>query len=143
MRAVVHLDLVPRLTTSQLIEAVESGLLTPADLDLAVSTVLRTKFELGLFERPYVDLDAVPDTLDSEDTRALARRIAEQSIVLLRNEPVDGAPLLPLDPDIATIAVIDPNADRPFRTFRLAYGHGTASCTSALTPASSSRDHAG
>ncbi|MEV4580423.1 glycoside hydrolase family 3 C-terminal domain-containing protein [Nonomuraea jabiensis] len=112
MRAGVHLDLVPRLTTSHLIEAVESGLLAMADLDLAVSMVLRTKFELGLFERPYVDLDAVPETLDSAQTRGLAREIAERSVVLLRNEPVNGVPLLPLDPGTATIAVIGPNADR-------------------------------
>ena len=112
VRAGVHLDLVPRLTTGHLVEAVESGLLTTADLDLAVGTVLRTKFELGLFERPYVDLDGVPETLDPSGTRALAREIAEQSIVLLRNEPVDGVPLLPLGPDTGTIAVIGPNADR-------------------------------
>ncbi|SPL99711.1 Beta-glucosidase [[Actinomadura] parvosata subsp. kistnae] len=112
VRAGVHLDLVPRLATGHLIEAVESGLLPMADLDLAVSTVLRTKFELGLFERPYVDLEAVPETLDSAETRGLAREIAERSVVLLRNEPVNGVPLLPLDPGTATIAVIGPNADR-------------------------------
>ncbi|WP_211231833.1 glycoside hydrolase family 3 N-terminal domain-containing protein [Amycolatopsis balhimycina] len=112
VQAGVHLDLVPRLTTHHLIEAVESGLLPVEDLDRAVSTVLRTKFELGLFERPYVELDAVPETLDPAETRALSRTIAEQSVVLLRNEPVDGTPLLPLDPDTRTIAVIGPNADR-------------------------------
>ncbi|GAA3383458.1 glycoside hydrolase family 3 N-terminal domain-containing protein [Cryptosporangium minutisporangium] len=112
VQAGVHLDLDMRVRTDSVIEAVDAGLLPVADLDRAVSSILRTKFELGLFERPYVDLDTVPDTLDPAETRELARTIAEQSVVLLRNEPVNGAPLLPLDPATATIAVLGPNADR-------------------------------
>jgi beta-glucosidase len=94
------------------IEAVRTGALAEGDLDRAVHNVLRTKFELGLFENPYVDVDRVPPTLDSAEDRALARRIAEKSIVLLQNHPFDGRPVLPLGDDRQTIAVVGPNADR-------------------------------
>lgn len=112
IRAGVDLDLDNRVSTDRIVEAVRSGLLREADLDRAVASVLRAKFQLGLFERPYVDLDGVPDTLDSEEGRELAGILAEESVVLLQNEPVGGAPLLPLSPDTKRIAVIGPNADR-------------------------------
>lgn len=113
LRAGVDLDLGNRVSSDRVIEAVRTGALTEADLDRAVASVLRTKFRLGLFERPYVDLEKVPETLDSSESRALARTIAEESVVLLQNRPVDGAPLLPLASSPGTIAVIGPNADRP------------------------------
>lgn len=109
----VDLDLDNTVSIDAVITAARSGLLAEADLDRAVAEVLRTKFRIGLFEQPYVDVDAVPETLDTEETRALARRMAEQSIILLQNDPVDGKALLPLDPAVGTIAVIGPNADRP------------------------------
>jgi beta-glucosidase-like glycosyl hydrolase len=109
----VDLDLDNGVSSEDIVAAVRSYVLDEADLDRAVSEVLRTKFRLGLFERPYVDVDRVPESLDPDDTRALARRIAEQSVILLRNEVVGGTPLLPLDPGLGTIAVIGPNADRP------------------------------
>ena len=76
-------------------------------IDRAVTRVLRQKFQLGLFENPYVDAEAAAAAFDTPKHRALARRIAQQSIVLLKN---DGG-LLPLSKDIASIAVIGPCAD--------------------------------
>src|SRR3954453_23911812 len=113
LRAGVDLDLDNRASSNLIVEAVQSGLLHESALDRAVASILRTKFRLGLFERPYVDVDAVPETFDSETTRALARTIAEKSVTLLKNDAVDGRPLLPLNPGLGTIAVIGPNADRP------------------------------
>jgi beta-glucosidase len=113
LRAGIDLDLDNNVSSDELVEAVRSGVVDEADLDRAVASVLRAKFRIGLFENPYVDIDAVPKTFDSTEERALARRIAEQSIVLLQNKPVDGAPLLPLSPSLRTIAVIGPNAHRP------------------------------
>jgi beta-glucosidase len=83
--------------------------LTRGDVDLslvdrAVARVLAVKFELGLFEEPYVDADAARPPLEAD--RALAREAARASIVLLEN---DGT--LPLRDDLRTIAVIGPNAD--------------------------------
>jgi beta-glucosidase-like glycosyl hydrolase len=85
--------------------ALDRGLVDGAALDAAVLRVLRLKFELGLFEHPYVDEG--PFELETPADRALAREVAVRSIVLLAN---DGT--LPLDPR-ARVAVIGPNADDP------------------------------
>ena len=74
-------------------------------VDLAVQRHLRKKFELGLFENPYVDESRVFEVFETPQQRALARKIARKSIVLLKN---DG--LLPLQKSIKTLAVIGPNA---------------------------------
>jgi beta-glucosidase len=93
-----------------LLAALESGLLAPAALDAAVRRVLRAKFDLGLFERPYVD--AGSPLGDVPRQRELARRIACRSVVLLRNDGV-----LPLASGAGTIAVIGPNADKARHLF--------------------------
>ena len=89
---------------SPLAEAVAAGRVPVATIDLAVARVLRAKFELGLFEKPYV-APAAAEIPFAED-RALAREIARRSIVLLVN---DGT--LPLRTDLRTVAVIGPTAD--------------------------------
>lgn len=86
-------------------EAVLSGKIPAALVDTAVQRMLTQKFTLGLFETPYVDASVVE--FDTAEQRALARTIAQQSIVLLKN---DGG-LLPLDKAIGSVAVIGPNAD--------------------------------
>lgn len=83
--------------------AVEEGILDTAAIDASALRVLRQKFELGLFENPYVDEGAVE--LNSPESRALAKEAADKSIVLLKN---DGA--LPLKSD-ANIALIGPLGD--------------------------------
>ena len=113
LNAGVDVDLANSNSAGQILKALQAGLLSKESLDRAVATVLRTKFELGLFEEPYVDVATVPQTLDSEGARALARAVASESIVLLQNRPVGGKPLLPLAPGLSSIAVIGPNADRP------------------------------
>ena len=86
--------------------ALEAGDLNIETLDLAVSRHLQKKFELGLFENPYVDEGKVFEVFETADQRSLAREIARQSMVLLKN---DG--MLPLSKQIGTLAVIGPNAD--------------------------------
>jgi beta-glucosidase-like glycosyl hydrolase len=113
IRAGVAQDLDNQVSSTVIAEAVDSGVLSEGDLDRAVADLLATKFKLGLFERPYIDLDRVPETLDGEQERALSRKIAEQATILLKNDPVESRPLLPLNPDVRRIAVIGPNADRP------------------------------
>ncbi len=76
-------------------------------LDNAVCRVLEKKFELGLFENPYVDTGRVGEIYSSEEPARLAGQIARQSLVLLKNE--GGA--LPLAKTIQRLAVIGPNAD--------------------------------
>ncbi len=87
---------------------IEQGGLSMDVVDLAVGRVLRSKFQVGLFEEPYVDEGAAAVVFDTPDNRALARRAATESIVLLKND--DG--LLPLDAaSLRRVAVIGPAAD--------------------------------
>lgn len=85
--------------------AIQQGHIREALVDQAVCRILAQKFSLGLFENPYVDAGTV--RFDTPAERDLARRIAQKSIVLLKNE----RDLLPLNKDLRTIAVIGPNAD--------------------------------
>lgn len=90
-----------------LIESVEEGKVSMADIDRAVARILRQKFRLGLFERPYVDPGEAARQARTRQARDLALRAAREGIVLLKN---DGN-LLPLSKAIKSIAVIGPNAD--------------------------------
>jgi beta-xylosidase len=96
-----------------LVDAVDAGIVAIEILDRAVERVLRTKFELGLFECPFVDVDRAAAAVGAPSARQFARSLASQSIVLLRN---DGT--LPIEPTTSsTIAVIGPNADNPRNLF--------------------------
>jgi len=86
--------------------ALEAGDIDMAFVDTAVHRHLQKKFELGLFENPYVDESHVLEVFETPSQRNLAREIACKSMVLLKN---DG--LLPLKKEIETLAVIGPNAD--------------------------------
>ena len=90
-----------------LIENVEEGKVSMDLIDRAVRRILRQKFVLGLFERPYVDLDQAIATVHRQQHQDLTLRAARESIVLLKNE----RGTLPLRKDLKSIAVIGPNAD--------------------------------
>lgn len=92
-----------------LVSAVEKGNIPEAVLDSAVSSVLRLKFQMGLFEHPYVDPIKAKREVRSEKHISIARKIAQQSVVLLENKNQ----LLPLDKN-CKIAVIGPNADNKY-----------------------------
>ncbi|WP_395395947.1 glycoside hydrolase family 3 N-terminal domain-containing protein (plasmid) [Novosphingobium sp. BL-8A] len=93
---------------STLPAAVEAGKLSTSDLDAMVRPVLAAKFRMGLFENPYVDETVAAKVLDDPAHAAEARRAAERSAVLLRNE----GGVLPLDAKkIRSIAVLGPLAD--------------------------------
>jgi beta-glucosidase len=94
-------------------QAVKSGLCAESLIDISVERILRKKFELGLFENPFVDVGRVLSVYETPAQRQLARKIAEQSIVLLKNEN----DLLPLDKNIKRIAVIGPNANKARHLF--------------------------
>jgi beta-glucosidase len=84
---------------------VEAGQVDVALVDRAVRRVLRAKFELGLFEAPYVDEEAAAAVFARAESRHLARHLAEQSMVLLKNDDV-----LPLARG-CRMALIGPTAD--------------------------------
>src|SRR5579859_8191683 len=85
-----------------LVSAVQSGKLSEQELDGAVARVLSAKFRAGLFEHPFVDEDRAAREVGSQTRSKLARQVADESIVLLKN---DGN-ALPLDAGkIKTVAV--------------------------------------
>ena len=90
-----------------LVELIEQGTIDIEQVDAAVRRVLTAKFRMGLFEHPYVDETRAAEVFDNKEQRALARTIAQQSMVLLKNEDN----MLPLRKDVGTIAVIGPNAN--------------------------------
>ncbi len=93
---------------AELEEAVRTGEVPEALVDLAVSRVLKHKFEMGLFENPYPN-ELVARENHNEQAIQLARKAAEESVVLLKNENN----LLPLSNDIKKIAIVGPNAADP------------------------------
>jgi beta-glucosidase len=110
----VDMDMVSSLYHDQLAQLVKTGVLPEARVDEDVRHVLRVKFALGLFERPYVDESRAQQVFFLPASLQLAQTIAEQSFVLLKNAPaVGGQPLLPISKDVKKVAVIGPIADNP------------------------------
>jgi beta-glucosidase len=98
------------IRAGRLPDALDKGELAWEDVDRAVERVLATclRFE-EILARP------VPgrEVLACAEHRALAREVAAKSVVVLRNEPVDGSPILPLDPTTTgSVAVLGRLADR-------------------------------
>ena len=107
INAGVDMEMVSRLFNQHGPELLKEGKVSQATIDEAVRRILRIKFRLGLFERPYVDEAAEQSSLLSADSRAAARHIAGRSMVLLKNE----RETLPLSKEVRSIAVIGPLAD--------------------------------
>ncbi len=100
----------PEQETYHLLKSVfENKELPMSVLDTAVARNLRQKFELGLFETPYVDELKASQEVGSAKNAAIALRAAEESMILLQNR----GSLAPVSTDkYKTIAVIGPNADK-------------------------------
>jgi beta-glucosidase len=94
---------------NNLVEAVNRGLLTEADINIAVSRIFKARFKLGMFDSdeivPYAQIPFFVNCSDYNNS--LSRQAAQKSIVLLKNDKK----ILPLSKNIRTIAVIGPNAD--------------------------------
>jgi beta-glucosidase len=89
-----------------LLEAVEQGEISLEIIDQSVTRHLLKKFELGLFDNPFVNEETVMNVFDTPEQRELAFEIATKSMVLLKNDGV-----LPIKPEKLRIGVIGPNAD--------------------------------
>ena len=91
-----------------LVQGLEKGLISEADLDKHLRYTLKGRFELGMFDPaemlPWADLGE--DVISSESNNALAEQAARESMVLLKNNGV-----LPLSKDIKNLLVVGPNAD--------------------------------
>ncbi len=113
---------------------VEDGRVSVDTIDTRVANILRIKFELGLFEKPYTDPSRLPP-LVSDDALQVARQAALQSVVMLKND----ANALPLSKDsISSLAVIGPLADAPYEQLGTWIFDGEPELT--ITPLASLRD---
>jgi len=108
----VDIDLESSLYAKRLAGLVRSGKVPEPVVNEAVRRVLRVKFALGLFERPYA-IEAPPGVKSSPDPAdvELARTVAERGFVLLKNDSVHGESPLPLQSSIRAVALIGPLAD--------------------------------
>lgn len=100
-------------------DALARGELAESDLDRAVGNSLRVRFKLGEFD-PDCSWNAIgPEAVDLPEHRALSRKAAEASFVLLENRPLAGGPLLPLDTQDhqtpGSLAILGPLADLVLR----------------------------
>jgi len=111
IEAGIDMEMSGEMFGQYLVQAVAEGKLDVQVLDQAASRVLALKFRLGLFEQPYVDADRAAEVIGSEAHVQLARQLAAEGVVLLKNE----AETLPLSTATAgRIAVIGPNADQAY-----------------------------
>lgn len=95
-------------TFATLAENIKAGNLNTSYVDQAVRRILRAKIESGLMDDPYLEHANFYLPLRSEQGGSLSRRIADESVVLLKNQNR----MLPLNPNsIKRLAVIGPNAD--------------------------------
>jgi beta-glucosidase len=90
-------------------EAFDKGWIRQQAIDSAVARVLRVKFELGLFDHPFVPENEAALYVNNPAHRAIARQAALESMVLLKNE----GQVLPLSKQLPRIAVIGEDAQTP------------------------------
>lgn len=110
LTAGVDMDMEGGLYATHLVTLVRSGELKESVVDEAVRRVLRVKFALGLFEHPYVEITA--PYVATAEKRETTRKVAEETLVLLKNQPLQGmGRLLPLKKSLRTVALIGPQAD--------------------------------
>ncbi len=101
----VEMDMMNRCYDNHLADLVKEGKITESQLNEAVRRVLRVKFRLGLFERPYTPASSEKARFYLPESLKIAEQLAEESIVLLKNK--DKA--LPLS-KVSKLAVIGPMA---------------------------------
>lgn len=107
-KAGLEFDLPDGSCFNYLTDWVKEGKVSEKEIDHAVSKILRLKFELGLFENPYVDVEDARKVSKNKAHEDLARKVAQESIVLLKNKD----DILPLDINkYGRIAVVGPNAN--------------------------------
>lgn len=100
-------------TYGALVNAVKQGLITEAELDDALHRLFFTRFRLGMFDpASMVAYAQIPYSVNQSKAHDdLARKAAQKSLVLLKNEKFNKKTLLPLAKDLKSIAVIGPTAD--------------------------------
>ncbi len=120
-----------------LVEAVKLGLITERQIDTSVRRLFLARFKLGMFDAPdRVRWARIPyGVLDQPAHRDLARQVARESMVLLKN----AGGVLPLRKDLGTLAVIGPNADQ----WRMLLGNYNGLPADPVTPLRGIREAVG
>ena len=108
LKAGVDADL-GALAFGRLEDAVQKGMVTEAEIDVAVKRILKMKFEMGLFEHPYVDATQAKQLVRSDNNKAVALQVAREVITLLKNQNH----VLPLSKN-KKVLVCGPNADNVY-----------------------------
>ncbi|HTJ29782.1 MAG TPA: glycoside hydrolase family 3 C-terminal domain-containing protein, partial [Acidobacteriaceae bacterium] len=103
----LNMDMASLTYTHNLAKLVKDGKVSEQYLDEMVLPILEAKYDLGLFDHPYVDESKVEATLSRPEGLALEHKLAARSMVLLRNENH----ALPLTKSVKKVAVIGPLAD--------------------------------
>ena len=93
---------------SKLVDAVKQGKVSEDAVNTAVKRVLRLKFEMGLFENPYVNAKTAQKEVHNTAAVATSKQAALESITLLKNDGI-----LPLNKNVK-VAVVGPNADNVY-----------------------------
>jgi beta-glucosidase len=126
VKAGVNVELPEPDCYKHVVELVREGTLQESQIDELVSPILAQKFEMGLFEEPFVDTTVAERVVGCDAHRELALAAARQTITLLKND----GDIAPLDASkIKTLAVIGPNADRELLG---GYSGRPKSCTTVL-----------
>lgn len=123
----VEMDMMNQSYDKHLATLVKEGKVTQAVLDDAVKRVLRIKFRLGLFEKPYTPEIAEKKRFLLPESRAVAARLAQESIVLLKNEHST----LPLAA-LKNVAVIGPMSNSKWHLLGSWRAHGNAEDASTI-----------
>ena len=108
LKAGVDADL-GALAFGRLEDAVQKGIVTEAEINVAVKRILKMKFEMGLFEHPYVDAAQAKQLVRSDNNKAVALQVAREVITLLKNQNH----VLPLSKN-KKVLVCGPNADNVY-----------------------------
>ena len=115
----LEMDMMSHAYDRHLKELVEEGKVTMAQVDESVRRVLRVKFRLGLFERPYTPVTNEKDRFFRPQSMAVAAQLAAESMVLLKNDNQ----ILPLT-NKKKIAVVGPMAKNGWDLLGSWCGHG-------------------
>lgn len=103
----VNMDMASLTYSQNLAKLVREGEVSESYVDKMVLPILEAKYDLGLFDHPYVDESKVDSVLDRPQGFTLERKLAARSMVLLRNENHT----LPLSKNVKKVAIIGPLAD--------------------------------
>ncbi|HEY0762197.1 MAG TPA: glycoside hydrolase family 3 N-terminal domain-containing protein [Pyrinomonadaceae bacterium] len=128
LNAGVDMEMVSRSYNQFGSQLLKQNQISQATIDEAVRRILRIKFRLGLFDRPYTDEAREANALLRAESIRLAREIAGRSMVLLKNE----RETLPLNKNIGSVAVIGPLADE--RRAPLGWWSGDGKEENTVTP---------